>query len=401
MEAGRDVGPLGAGPDKRPVQGKGMGGPPARARMTVHASTAPRAVLLAAAVVAGTVLLVIGWVTFVVLDDGWTRVVWVVVGAFLLWQLVPRPERPSPRAVAASAADAPALHALVAEVAATTGTRPPDTVVVDTLYATSLLPVGYRGRATLVVGLPQWTALDDSERLAVLAHELRCAEPARRPAGILVRLADDLLSRWVLLLTPTATVQPHETTRQQYDSGLGALGAGDELAGDRTRRDAAASVGAAGLTIVASPAKLLQQSLRRAAMTGSDRACLHADRTAAALVGSPAVVGLLLSTLPVPRAWVAAEVAARRRLDPFSAMADAQRPAADELARRLAAAEGTGERAGPTHAPTATRIAALRQPVVLTRGVGPGIVRTAGRDLDVFRGRLAQRIAEELVHGRS
>ncbi len=360
-----------------------------------------RAAVLAAAVVAGTLLLVAGLVAFVVLDDGWTRVIWAVVGAFLLWQLVPRPERLSHRAVPVSAADAPGLHRLVDEVAAATGTRPPDAVAVDTLYATSLLPVGYLGRAILVVGLPQWTTLDDDERLAVLAHELVCTEPARSPTGILIRFADDLLTRWVAMLTPTAAVQPHEAAREQFDSGLGALGGGDDLAGARTRRDVAANVGAAGLTVVASPAKILQAALRGSALASSSRLCLHADGRAAALVGSPVVVGLLLSTLPVPRAWVAAEVAARRRVDPFAAMADAPRPVADELGRRLVAAGGSGERVGPTHAPTALRIEALRQPVVVTRVVGPDRVRAADRDLDVPRRRLAQRFAEELVHGRS
>lgn len=369
------------------------GGAPAGGRM--------RAVLLAAGVVAVVVALVVGLVAFLVLDDGWSRVVWAVVGTFLLGQLVPRPERPGARAVVVSAQDAPALHALVTEVASAVGVTRPDSVVVDTQYPTSLVPVGYLGRATLVLGLPQWTALDDDERIAALAHELGCGEPARRPAGVLVRLADDLLTRLVLLLSPTASVQPHETTRQQHDSGLGALGAGDDLAGDRMRREVATSVGAAGLTVVASPARIAQAALRRAALAGSTRGCLHADHAAAALVGSPTVTGLLLSTLPVPRAWVAAEVAARRRADPFVAMAEAERPGADELARRLAAAATTDERVGPRHATTAARVEALRQPQVVTGGVRPAAVRAADHELDEHRRRLAQRFAEELVHGRS
>ena len=118
-------------------------------------------------------------------------------------------------------------------------------------------------------------------------------------------------------------------------------------------------------------------------------------------MGAPTVVAVLLSTLPVPRAWVAAEVAARRRSDPFVAMARAERPGADELARRLTAAEASGERSGPGHAPTATRVrAAELGDVVLTRGVRPAAVRAADHDLDAYRQRLAPRFAEELVHGR-
>ena len=158
------------------------------------------------------------------------------------------------------------------------------------MYATTLVPVGYRGRATLVLGLPQWTALDDDERIATLAHELACGEPARGPGGILVRLADDLLTRLVLLLSPAAVVQPHEKAREQYDSGLGVLGAGDELAGDRMRREVTTSVGAAGLTVVAAPARALQHVFRRAGLPAPRPAACDADRRAAALVGSPTVV---------------------------------------------------------------------------------------------------------------
>ena len=205
----------------------------------------------------------------------------------------------------------------------------------------------------------------------------------------------------MLLLSPAGVVQPHEQTREQYDSGLGALGAGDELAGDRMRREVTTSVGAAGLAVVASPARMLQGALRRALVPSGTGHCLHADRRAAALVGSPTVVAVLLSTLPVPRAWVAAEVAARRRSDPFAAMAEAGRPGPDELSRRLAAAAASQETAGPGHAPTATRVrAAERGDVVVTRGVGPAAVRAADHDLEAYRQRLASRFAEALVHGR-
>lgn len=358
------------------------------------------ALLLASVVILLDVLLVVGLVVLVVLDDGWTRVIWAAVGALLLWQLVPRPERADPRAVAVSAADAPGLHRLVDEVAAATGAAGPTVVAVDTAYATSAVPVGYLGRATLVVGLPQWAALGDDERVAVLAHELVCVGPARRPAGVVLRLADDLITRWVLLLSPPGAVQPHETSRQQHDSGLGALGAGDDLAGDRMRRETAAAVGSAGLAVVAAPARALQRALRRAALPAATTTCLGADRLGASLVGSPALVSLLLSTLPVPRGWVAAEVAARRGGDPFEALARAERPGADELDRRLAAASATRERAGARHAPTSARVEAARHPVAVTRRVPPASVHAADTDLAAHRARLSRRFSEELVHGR-
>ena len=364
-------------------------------------TTATTAVLLAAAVVLGALVVLVALLALVVLDDGWTKVIWAGVAVLLVWQLVPRPPGLSPRAVPLPPQDAPAVHRLVDEVSGAVGARHPDAVVVDTVYASSLLRHGYLGRATLVLGLPQWTVLDGDERVATLAHELVCGQRGRGPAGVLVRLADDLLTRLVLLLSPTGVVQPHEAAREQYDSGLGVLGAGDDLAGDRMRREVATSVGAAGLTVVSAPARALQRLLHRAVRPVLTQDCLAADRAAAALVGTPAVVQLLLSTLDVPRGSVSAEVAARRRLDPFAALAEAERPAADELARRLAAASSSGVTCGPGHAPTATRVEALqRGDVVVTRGVGPATVRAADQELDAQRGRLAGRYAEELVHGR-
>ena len=360
------------------------------------------AVALAAVILCTAGLLAVALVVAVLVDSGWSRVIWAVAGGFLLWQLVPRPARLSPRAVVVPVEEAPALHRLVAEVAAATGTRAPGEVVVDTVYATSMVPIGYLGRATLVVGLPQWTALDGDERLACVAHELACAEPARRPAGVLIRLADDLLTRMVVLLQPARIVQPTDQALRQADSGMGVLGGGDEMAGDRFRREVSSTVGAVGLSVIAAPVRGVRRALRRAGRQPGDQACLVADRRAATLVGAPAVVRMLLSTLGVPRGWVAAEVAARRRTDAFVAMAEAEPPAPEELARRLAAATATGERTDPHHASTASRVEALgRGDVVVTRGVGPAVVRAADRELDTYRERLARRFAEELVHGRS
>ena len=279
--------------------------------------------------------------------------------------------------------------------------RRPDSVAVDTAYATTLVPVGYLGRATLVLGLPQWTALDGDERIAVLAHVLACADPARSPAGILFRLADDLLTRLVLLLSPTAAVQPHETAREQYDSGMGALGAGDELAGDRMRREVATSVGAAGLTVVASPARILQGRLRRAALAGSTRGCLRADRAAAALWAHPRSSGCCSARCRCrgpgwPPRSRRGDGPTRSR--PWPRPSD-RRPTSWPAGWPRPRPRGAGRPRRTPRPPPASRPS--RQPEVVTRGVRPAAVRAADHDLDPYRRRLAQRFAEELVHGRS
>ena len=142
------------------------------------------AVALAAVVVTVAVVLVAGLVALVLLDDGWTRVVWAAIGALLLWQLVPRPARPSAHVVPLSPTTrrrctgwSPRWPTRPRHVAPT---RSPSTPP----YVTSLVPVGYLGRTTLVVGLPQWTALDGDERIAGLAHVLACAHARGvRPAS--------------------------------------------------------------------------------------------------------------------------------------------------------------------------------------------------------------------------
>ncbi len=363
--------------------------------------TGAAAVLLASGIVAVAVLLAVALVVLVLLDDGWTRVIWAAVGALLLWQLVPRPQRAGVRAVPVPITEAPDVHRLLSEIAGATGARLPTAVVADTAYATALVPVGYLGRGILVLGLPQWAALDDGERVAVIAHELVCSGPARGPGGIVFRLADDLVTRLVLLLSPPGVVQPNEASRNHFDSSLGAAGAGDELAGDRMRREAAAAVGSAGLAVFAAPARALQRALRRAARPAAARGCLDADRVAASVVGSRAIESLLLSTLSVPRGWVAAEVAARRRGNPFDALAQADRPGVDELERRLSAAAGSGERTGARHAPTAARVQALRDhPTAAGGGMAPASVQAANADLTAYRERLLRQFTEELVHGR-
>lgn len=259
------------------------------------------AVALAAGVVLGALIPVGVLVVVLVLDSGWSRVIWAVLLSIALWQLMPRPERPSARAVTLAGVEYPALHLLVTDVAEVAGARAPTSVRSDTVFATSVIPVGYLGGAALVIGLPQWTALGREERVASVAHALVCARVLRLPSGCLVRLADDILVRASLLLTSSPDPKPHEGSIAASDSGLGMLGAGDELAGDRARREAAAFVGSAGLSVVGGPVRAVRRVLRRAARPSVTRACLRADHRAVNIVGERAVESLLRSSLQTPR----------------------------------------------------------------------------------------------------
>ncbi|MGL5929953.1 MAG: M48 family metallopeptidase [Dermatophilaceae bacterium] len=201
-------------------------GPGRRARPAVGAAAVALGVILA------LVATIAAWVLFLTGVDGWVRLIWFGLGALFFWQLWPRRGRRSTRTIAIDPADAPELHRLVAEVAEVTETVPPTRVVVDTTYSIRMTPTGYLGHATLVIGLPQWTALDRGERLAALVHEFVCVDVRRRPVGRLVRVADDLLESLRTLLVPTRAVTPDAVAVHQTTSMMGALGPGDELAGN-------------------------------------------------------------------------------------------------------------------------------------------------------------------------
>jgi heat shock protein HtpX len=87
--------------------------------------------------------------------------------------LRPRFGKRPPFAEEVRRADAPALFALVDEVAGAVGTPVPRTVVVDyrsfNAYATTH---GILHRRVMCIGVPLWAALGPQERVALLGHEL-------------------------------------------------------------------------------------------------------------------------------------------------------------------------------------------------------------------------------------
>ncbi|MBM6399015.1 M48 family metallopeptidase [Phycicoccus sonneratiae] len=361
------------------------------------------AVVVAALVVLVDLVLVALWVWLLVVDDGVTRYLWGGLGLLVLWQLLPRPARVDTHAVPLAASQAPGLDALCREVAEAVGARPPDRVVVETAYPVHVQATGYLGRATLVLGLPQWTALDPGERVAVLAHELSCAQVRRGPAGTLVRLGDDLLTSARTILTPARSVTSADSTAvDQSMSSLGLLGAGDELAGNQARRGAAVAVGGAGMSVVGAPVRAVQALLARAWRPTLHRAALDADRAAAALAGTAAVRGWLLSTVGIPRGLTAAGNAARTPgADPFTAMETAARPEPAELLARLEADPAAA--ADPQHPPTAERlrlVEATDAPAV-GRSLEWSTLSAAAADVFAARGPLTPRFRDELGHGRS
>ncbi len=252
----------------------------------------------------------------------------------------------------------PALHELVDAVAREVGAAAPTRVLVDTVAATWVHPTGYLGGAALVVGLPEWTALDPGERVAALAHELRCSQARRGTAGVLVRVAGDVLSGGAVGLAPVAPVTVDRKAYDQVLSTAGYFGPGDDLAGNMMGRQASAAVGGAGMQVVGCPGP---RAPRRA------RPGLAADPAPRRVRGRPArrrahraraVRAGCSRRVGVPRGATAAHNAARTPgADVFLAI-EAARPAG----ARRAAPPPRGR--APTavdadHPPTRERVAAL------------------------------------------
>lgn len=130
------------------------------------------AYVLAATVHLTTLALTAGGLLLVVF--GWGVFLQVALGAVMLlvaFGLRPRVGRLPEHAVTVDRAAAPRLYALLDRVAAETGTRTVDVVVLSPAFNAGVSEYGLRGRRLLTLGLPLWRVLGPQERVAVLGHE--------------------------------------------------------------------------------------------------------------------------------------------------------------------------------------------------------------------------------------
>lgn len=129
---------------------------------------------------------------------------WAIAGFLLLLAWVTRPHllnRVDPDVIPVERAEAPELVALVEEVCALAGCRPPRRIGVDTDFNVSVGPLGIRSRQ-LVLGAPLWAALGPQERAALLGHEIGHIAHGDLLGGQYVGAAHRTLAHWVGLLTP-------------------------------------------------------------------------------------------------------------------------------------------------------------------------------------------------------
>ncbi|SHM23178.1 M48 family metallopeptidase [Actinacidiphila paucisporea] len=130
----------------------------------------------------------------------------VLLGAVLLLVVVslrPRLGRLPKDAVTLRRDTAPGLYALLDRIAAESGTRPVDVVVLDASVNAGVTEYGLRRRRLLVLGLPLWHMLGPQQRVALLGHEFGHYANGDQRRGLVVGTALTTLGTWHHVLRPS------------------------------------------------------------------------------------------------------------------------------------------------------------------------------------------------------
>lgn len=146
------------------------GARPDRPLARTPGGTALIAVAVLIRVVDAALFVVGGWL--LVQHHGFGTDVLGALAVVLGFVVVPRLGRMPRRRRWIGQDESPALHAVLADIAGSLGTAPPDVVVLDLDDTISLDRRGWRRRSVLRLGGRGWTTLSPQQRVAVLAHEL-------------------------------------------------------------------------------------------------------------------------------------------------------------------------------------------------------------------------------------
>ncbi|MFF4834007.1 M48 family metallopeptidase [Streptomyces sp. NPDC001315] len=351
----------------------------------------------ASSVLAYTVALVVHGMTLALAAGGiWFLVKgWggagMVPGVFLLalaWSLRPRTPRLPEDVPLLRRADAPALFALVDEVAREAGTRGVDVIAVDAEFNASVMTYGVRGRRLLTLGVPLWETLGPRQRIALLGHELGHYSNGDTRHGVVVGTAYHSLTTWHFYFSPI----PNPTTAMQMLMNLACL----------------------------VPCWLLQgvlMLLDRLTLRATQRAEYLADRMAARAGSTVAAVELMdwflvadsaATTLrrEVNSAGVGGPRAARKAGDPAEGLWErltahmASIPDHERERQRRAGAL-RGHSVDTTHPPTHLRRSCLLAvpPVPAAVGIDDDRQRRITAELTDARGRVARRILRDGFEG--
>ncbi|HEY8755943.1 MAG TPA: M48 family metallopeptidase [Candidatus Dormibacteraeota bacterium] len=107
-----------------------------------------------------------------ILDSGPARVIIPIACLGIAAAVRPRGGAVGSDAITVTRASAPHLFEMISRVAAEVGVSPPALVVLDDSFHADYGVIGAGRQRVLCLGVPLWTALDDAERVALLAHQI-------------------------------------------------------------------------------------------------------------------------------------------------------------------------------------------------------------------------------------
>jgi Zn-dependent protease with chaperone function len=269
----------------------------------------------------------------------------LVIGVVLIGLAVSmRPRFGSPPDEGIVARDkAPALFAIVDEVARSLEVARVDVLAVDRRFNASWATVGLRRRRVLVLGLPLLTILEPQERVALLAHELAHGRNGDSTRGLFVGSAVRGLSECYYVVGP------------------------EDLSGVREWGDFAflERIVNVLLWILSRPVLGLLLLELHLLLRDSQRAEFLADALAARVAGTDAAIGLEEKVLLESTVWQAVQHSSRERSAPadlFEQLAGAAVGVpARERERRRRVARLEEARLDETHPPSAHRIRLLEE----------------------------------------
>jgi Zn-dependent protease with chaperone function len=226
------------------------------------------ALLASCAVIGAWLLLVVSGVSLLA-----SGTFMVVIGLFLLAiAAVSRPRLGSKPEGAVDRAAAPQLYALVEDIAASLNAAQIQVIAVDGDWNASTMRYGPLQRTAIAIGLPLWHALSDPARVAVLGHEIGHSVNGDTSRGFIEGTALRTLETWSVITEPDEIMSGAEV------DGLIAI----------------ASI-PANLAMLALSwfFLLLYSGLELVLLRPRLRAEFYADRLAAAVAGTPAMVDAL------------------------------------------------------------------------------------------------------------
>lgn len=304
----------------------------------------------------------------------------IAVGWMLVLAAIPRPWR-LPKAVQVlDPAAYPAIHRLVSQIAAAVGATTPTIVGVDLGFNAYVGPVGWRGNAAMVIGMPLWRVQSWDMRLGTLGHELGHLAGRDALDRRIIDAGHRILASWVGVCFDVDRADPW---RDLLNPSSG-VSEGFE------RRAAAALLRIVGVV----PLMALLVLQRLSAESSQLREYL-ADRRAALATGSVGLAAAL--SVDVRGCHTIASAAVRRGEDPFAVLdaRSAQPPANPAIMPRQADERHTWD---ATHPPLALRVDLLQRLAALGAfRPDPETLAAAARELDVVCARSQKEFRDLLI----